>query len=157
MKTTKSYLPWFSSSWLKSTTLADCSNVNAFHFVVSTSYLTIVSLFAITSIFMALPSWTCSSKPCIFSNKVLSCVSLVYIVLYFYSLSSCTFDSKLKHLACKVSFYVCISRNFCSTFFKHPITNSISSVCLTNLVVNITSWGTSTFFISSTLKWMCHP
>ncbi len=90
-----------------------------------------------------------SSKPCIFSNIVLSSVSLARVMFCFYFFSSCTSNSKLRHLACHVSFFVCISRNFYSTFFKHHVIDPIYSLCLTNVVVNVFSWRTVAFFISS--------
>jgi hypothetical protein len=73
-------------------------------------------------------------------------------VTYFYFLNSCTFDSKLRHLACQVSFSIYISRNFCSTFFKHSLNDSIYSLCLTNVVVSTSSWWIVAFFISSTTQ-----
>ncbi len=87
-----------------------------------------------------------------FSNIVHSCVSLVHIIICFCFLNNCTFNSKFKHLACQVSFSICISRNFCLTFFKHYVTNSISSLCLTNVMVSVFSWRIVAFFISSTTQ-----
>ncbi len=135
------------------TTLGDCSNASTFHLLISAYYLTFASLCAVISLILAHASWIYSSNPCIFSSKVFSHVSLARMVLYFYSLSNCTSTSKLWHLVCQVSFSIYIWRNFCLMFFKHPITNSISSLCLTNVVVNISSCQTATFFISS-ITWV---
>ncbi len=78
------------------------------------------------------------------------------MALYFNSFSNYTSNSKPRHLACQVSFFICSSMNFYSTFFKHFVTNSISSLCLTNVVVNTSSWWIVAFFISST-TWMNVP
>ncbi len=72
------------------------------------------------------------------------------MVFYFCSLNNYTSTSKLRHLACQVSFLVYISRNIYFIFFKHPIIDSISSVCLASDVVNTSSCQTATFFTSST-------
>ncbi len=100
-----------------------------------------------------------------FLSRLLQCqclpfcwLSILFILYFpcmalcFCSFTNCTFDSKFRHLACQVSFSICSSRNFYSTFFKHFLTNSISSLCLTNVVVNASSWSwTGAFFISSTI------
>ncbi len=105
-----------------------------------------------TSFSLGLTSWTCSSKPWIFSNIAFSHVSPTYLALYLCSFGNCTFDSKPRHLACQISFSICSSRNLCSTFFKDFVTNSMFLLCLTNVVVNASSWQNVAFFISSTTR-----
>jgi hypothetical protein len=73
------------------------------------------------------------------------------MVLYFCSLSKCTSTSKLRHLACQVS-SIYLLKNFYSIFFKHLVTDSISSLCLTSVVVNTFSCRIVAFFISSTTQ-----
>lgn len=87
-----------------------------------------------------------------FSNIAFSHISLACMALCFNSFNICTFDSKPRHLACQISFYVYSSIIFCLTFFKHYVIDSILYLCPTNVVVSTSPWWTATFFISSTTQ-----
>lgn len=84
-------------------------------------------------------------------HSLLTCFISSHGVMFCY-LSICTFTSKFKHLVCQVSFSIYISRNLCSSFFKHLVIDSISYLCLTDVLDITSSCRIAAFFISSTIK-----